>query len=332
VNWLDADTDIQQMNGLPDTSPICGWLVPDNLDAGLAVYAADGSPLGGLRALPDPGDLRLAQWRELPGAAFTPPGAISNRHLRAVVGRLRESGPDALGTMLTALDETLAMIEPEDYAQHRGRAVLMGRPVAVARAEVTLELMGWPAVHQDWNVFRQDMRRATRETNSFELVRFPVRAGEHGQLNDGVVGFWLEDTAGGLGPQFHDVRSAELPLVQALDLPPQYLTMLIDPRGVAHFTSGVQPTVSLGIPAEMYRGALECMAVGFFTAPLLTDGDHIAVPLPSEPGYAWSWQERRRAGWVSVPGPPPPDQRIPEQAVMREGWLTLRQKEPDDQT
>ena len=324
VNWLDAEDDIQQMNGLPDSSPICGWLVPGNLDDSLTVFAADGTAIGVLYALPDPAQPRLAQWREVPGTALTPVGGIANPHLRAVVQELRNGGPDALGTMLGGFDETLQLIEPEEYAQHRGRAVLMGWPLAVARAEVTLELMGWPAVHQDWNVFRQDLRRQTRETNGFSLVRFPVRIGEHHQLGDGVVGFWLEDQAQGMIPGFHDVRADENPLVQAIDMPSQYLTTIIDPRGTVHATIGILPTRTLQIPVTMYQSALEGMAVTFLTAPLLTDGDRVAVPLPNEPGFAWSWQEQSPAGWIERTGLPQPDARIPEQPTLREGWLTLR--------
>ncbi|MGI8331308.1 hypothetical protein ACRYCC_15185 [Actinomadura scrupuli] len=322
--WLDAEHDVQQMNGLPDTSPICGWLVPNNLDDSLAVYAADGSAVGALYALADLDGPGTAQWREPPGAPATPVEAIANRHLRAVVQRLRDDGPTALGTLLGDLDDALQAIEPEDYAQHRGRAVLMGRPIAVVRAELTLELMGWPAVHQDWNVFRQDMRRASRETNRFPLVRFPIRIGEHEQLNDAVLGFWVEDSAQRLGPTFHSVQGARDPIMQAIDLPPQFLTMLVDPRGEVHATSGVLPCRSLRIPAELFRDALRGMAVGFFTAPVLTDADHVALPLPNEPGFTWSWQEATRTGWLEQAEPPQPDARIPVRPTLREGWSTLR--------
>lgn len=324
VNWLDAEDDIQQMNGLPDSSPICGWLVPGHLDDSLTVYRADGTAIGALYALPDPVQKQLAQWREVPGAVLVPVDGIANPHLRAVVQDLRERGPAALGTLLGGLDETLQLIEPEDYAQYRGRAVLMGRPLAVARAEVTLELMGWPAIHQDWNVFRQDLRRQSRETNGFSLVRFPVRIGEQHQLGDGVLGFWLEDLGQRLTGGFHDVRGSENPLVQAIDMPSQYVTVLMDPRGTMHATAGVLPTRTLQIPAAMYRPALEGMAVSFLTAPLLTDGDRVAVPLPAEPGYAWSWQERDRSQWIERTDLPQPDARIPGQPTLREGWLTLR--------
>lgn len=200
----------------------------------------------------------------------------------------------------------------------------MGRPLAVVRARVSLELMGRPATHQDWNVFRQDMGRTHRETNGFPSVRFPVRIGEHQVLDDGVVGFWLEDSAQRLGPLWHDVRSAEDPLVQALDAPPQYLTLLTDPRGKLHATAGILPTRSLRIPPGMFRAALEGMAVSFRAAPVLTDADRVAVPLPDEPVYACVWQEQRETGQAEQADPPRPDTRFPARATLREGRLTLR--------
>ena len=66
------------------------------------------------------------------------------------------------------------------------------------------------------------------------------------------------------------------------------------------------------------------MEVLYGAAPLLTDGDRVAVPLPNEPGFAWSWQEQSPAGWIERTGLPQPDARIPEQPTLREGWLTLR--------
>ena len=94
-------------------------------------------------------------------------------------------------------------------------------------------------------------------------MRFPVRIGEQNRLNDGVVGFWLEDAAQHLAADFHSVRHNDNPLVQAIDMPAQYLTMLVDPRGDVHATSGILPTRTLQVPPEMFRAALEGMSVSF---------------------------------------------------------------------
>ena len=38
--------------------------------------------------------------------------------------------------------------------------------------------------------------------------------------------------------------------------------------------------------------------------PVLTGPGEVALPLPSEPGYSWSWIERSGDGWIEVPHHP----------------------------
>ena len=85
----------------------------------------------------------------------------------------------------------------------------MGRPIAVVRAVVNLELRGQPAINQDWNVFRTDIERDLKreltqagrdggtdppnaKLTPLKGVRFPIRLGDDYQLNDGLVGYWKE--------------------------------------------------------------------------------------------------------------------------------------------
>ncbi|WP_369226773.1 hypothetical protein AB5J52_39805 [Streptomyces sp. R39] len=312
LRWLDADGDLAEMNDIPATSPVCGWLLGNRLDGSVAVHAADGGALGSVYALPDDPD-RTALWQPAPGRAPVPVDAIGNPHLRAVVARLRDSGPDGVAAFLGTLDQALAAIEPEDYALNRNRALLVSRPVAVVRATVSLELAGRPALHQDWNVFRQDLRRGGRESNGFTRVRFPLRLGDHGRLGDGLVGYWPEEPDGRLGPVLHSVtdgdETEDAALFQAIDAPARALTMLVDPRGAVHACCGILPAKSLRIPDAHYRDALAAMETAFLTAPVLGDGTAAApgLPLPDEPGFVWCWLERDTpsgTGWLRTGSEP----------------------------
>jgi hypothetical protein len=222
-----------------DSSPVHGWVVADNLDDSLRFHSARGDWLGALYAAPEPGTGAdgPALWLPSPGGTGTSLEGIGDTHLRAVATWLRDRGADRVGEFLTTLDDALAAIEPETHTRHRGRAVLTGRPLAVLRADVGLRAMGPPAVHQDWNVFRQDMTRSGRETNAFGRVCFPLRVGEHGRLGDGMAGYWLVDSAGDLGDTFHDMTTltapgAESPVLTAIDLPPRRLTDVAAARAV----------------------------------------------------------------------------------------------------
>lgn len=83
---------------------------------------------------------------------------------------------------------------------------------------------------------------------------------------------------------------------------PIQVSMLMDPRGKIHATCGLLPVKSIQIPPDQYKTALQNMEVAFLSAPLLTLPGRIHVSLPREPGFGWSWvQKKARAGKSSTP-------------------------------
>jgi len=206
--WVAADE--IEMNDHPATTPVCGWLLPNNLDNSLMVYEAQGQALGSIT--------QDCQWFPAPGRAITV-GEIANAnvHLHQLVTHIIDQDADFLGKFLTGVENVLDDINPENAAQHEAIALLIGRPIAVVRAKLDLELQGLPAFDQGWNTFRQEVEcefngktgeinaclrvskdpqtgveTILRETGKFTEVEFPIRVGEHQQLNDGLVGFWQE--------------------------------------------------------------------------------------------------------------------------------------------
>ena len=332
LRWLAADGDgEQEMNDHPASSPICGWLLPNNLDGSLMVYDSGGTPLGFLD--------EDAHWQPMPGAAAPPVGEIVNPYLRRMVAYLKTRGSDFLGHFLLALEDALEHIDPEGFAQHPELALLMGRPIALARVAIGLELKGRPAVHQGWNHFRMDLRRPVRDTDDFTRVDLPIRLGEFSRFNDGLVGYWIEaregieqspfyspqaERGGGTGIVTH--ADDPSPLDLTIEDPPLGLSVLLDPRGTIHATSGILPTKSIGIPPDQYAAALKKIEVVFLTAPVVTGVGSMDIPLPDEPGYAWSW-----ATDPKVPlRPIDPTSIFAREQEIREGWLRLSPvSEPD---
>ena len=410
--WFSADrgdaanADEMEMNAHPATTPVCGWLIPNNLDDSLMVYDNAGRPLGSIN--------QQCQWAPAPGALPIAVAEIGNLHLKTLVTYLIDQGQDHFDDFLTAVEGALENIDPESIAQHEALALLMGRPIAVVRAALDLELRGRPAINQDWNVFRLDIeadlqseagpgaRPALRETDEFTKVRFPIRLGDERQLNDGLVGYWKEvlsadgktyayennrfyahacDTArvlktdlsavlisaeqktalsgllqnsegvvkrhsllarfadgdalwqllcdkGVIAELERDPRiryAADEPeLFQAIDSPRQKLTMLVDPRGAMHATSGVLPTKAIRIPPDQYAEALRSLEITFLSTPVVTAQGKINLPLPTEPGYAWSWLSNSGGEWISSEIEPVNLQAAwSGQQEIREGWLRL---------
>jgi len=315
LRWLSARDAAQETNTHPDSNPICGWLLPNYLDNSLAFYDGNGQPLGSLT--PN----AAAPWQSAPGSpAPVTIDHIDNLHLRRVaqslynqqLDSLLRGGPSFLMQFIDTLESGLEKIAPENFAQHPDLALLMGRPVAVVRVALDLQLLGQPAQHQGWSVFIKALQGAAPETDDFDLVEFPVRLGEHQQLNDGLLGYWPETAEGQLGPTFFSPVAT--PLAAAAALPAgikvyeeggeplnvsvrvqgeaQNYTLLLDPRGKLHATSGILPTKVIDIPAAQYGPALRNIAVTFLVTPLLSDQGKTKISLPGEPGFNWSWLEQ----------------------------------------
>jgi hypothetical protein len=338
--WLSAARDDQEMNDHPATTPVCGWLLPNNLDNSLMVYDNDGNALGSVNA--------LAGWQSAPGAAAVTPDSFKDEHLKKMVKYLLAQGRDFLDDFITTVDSALENIEPENFAQHQDIALLVGRPIALVRATLDLQLQGAPALNQSWESFRLDLDRNYRQTDHFTRVQFPVRVGEYRQSNDGVVGYWKESGDAYEGGVFYapqsnavgsekikthaDVKTESDPPVAVFlrpDAPPQTIALLLDPRGYAHATSGVLPTKAINIPPDQYAAALHAIQVTFISTPLLTDVGKINLPLPTESGYRWAWIQKDGAQWseVAALGAPSTRAEFTGRQELREGWLKLVEAE-----
>ncbi len=350
--WLAADQSLVEMNDNRSHTPICGWFLPNNLDSSLMVYDRGGRFLGSIRRR----ESQIA-WQAAPGS-HVDVAEIENKHLRALVNHILTKkavdGPGGAKTptnfledFVSTIDSALETIDPEGFAQHQGLALLVGRPLAIVRASVNLELQGQPAVNQSWTAFRKDLNRHSRETEKFTEVKFPIRIGEYQQLNDGLVGYWLErgedryqddrfyapqtpDSTRNQSIDHPDIRihkdDEPVNLWQSLDDVPQVLTLLLDPRGAIHATSGILPTKAIDIPPDQYSPALQNIEVTFLTAPLLTDAGSRAMPLPVEEGFSWSWLEHRhrvdKQRFVEVLGQEEADKVWQHLLKAETGWLT----------
>lgn len=337
LRWLSTENRMAETSAAPASTPICGWLIVDKLDRSLLVYDVHGRALGVVASGSKTG-LWQAGWQMAPGnESATQVWNIEDPHLRQVAEWLVDrSKAHALEDVLDNIEAALDGIDPEAGAHHEDLAVLMARPLAVVRAQLSVSLAGPPAIHQGVPALFTDMGTNTRRTDKFEKVKIPIRLGAHERANDGLVAYWLE-TRGHLGAEAHWPQVTEVaPILVAPSAhqEPQTLTMLVDPLAAVHATSGVLPTKSITIPASMYAAELKRIQVSFRSlGPILTRIGRLDLPLPSEPGYAWSWIERDDRGWTAVAddlGGSEDDGAFSGAIVAREGWLQLTTVEPGD--
>ena len=310
-----------------DANPICGWLLPNHLDHSLTVFDNSGKSLGALLR-GDEGANPLI-WQPTIGseAAVATPEQIPNPHQRAMILALRDhaTGEAAFTDLMTAIDSTLWTIEPLGKRSDN-LSTLIGRPIALVRARLELELGEDPATRQLW-----EDGGNPGNTRGFEAAEFTIDLGDVELRDDGTLGFF--SPAGGLGTTIDysvfqavhgaldvtrdgyvidsdsvlndEARRVKLKLKTSTQSMPTHVTLLMDPRGSVHARTGILPGKALRLPRRHVAAALETMNVTFRVGPILHErGDASAglrMPLPVNVAGSWSWIEQ--TGVALIPAP-----------------------------
>ena len=349
LRLLDAADDTKEVYYAPGADPVCGWLLPNHLDRSVAAYDAAGSPLGELLVLADVTGTPTVRWLAAPDVAnpVTDPSRIPNPHMAALFGAFTSAagGIPAAGRVAAfrafyqSIDETLWMVDPPGGQGDADLAVLIGRPLALVRGQLQYELLGRPATNQSWRDTLQDQRAGLGD------VPFPIRLGSTELLDDGLIGYFTGSrytTFNAVHPSSAATSPYVAPVAPGnyLSLPfnyPDYatqeLTLLLDPRGTVHATTGILPTARLQLPAQFYTRALEQMIVTFRAGPVLTDPASIRLPFPAEQNGDWAWIRHTGTGaadWVTSPilaadTQPRLADRPPH---LMEGWLKFTPRKP----
>jgi len=340
-------------------APVCGWLVPDHMDEALELFDAQGQALGQLQPADDG---RTLEWQGVPGQQAplgAPPQLAQPQMAGFTLGLLAwaRRDPDlvasetALSALLRMIDATLWSTDPVGRAGNAHLSLLVGHPLALVRAELRLEVQSDPQA----NSLQGPLYTPAR--TELERTPLPVRLGEVLALDDGLMGYFINDDYSrfypiheALAPQAQPVGPGEGYLNSAATTPDTttrpvehpyidrspvvwvrpgqrvLLTLVLDPRGAVHATSGLLPRKKIELMREHVSQALEAMAFTFRIGPVLVDPDTLRMPLPAEISGGWSWVRRVNVTtWQEDPVvKASQDALLPDApSMLNEGWLKL---------
>ncbi len=340
LNFHFLEGEHERMTENPNTSPVCGWFISNYLEGTIMVFSSEGKALGTI-------EKETVKWKNLPwekqGSSFE--DKIENPYLADVVRKIIQNDTNSGGgftdAFLSAMEDALNQIAPADVNSQNAKILLVGRPIAICRVKIGLQIKGYPALDQSWQVTMKDAKKAEnlpdkdllsikdRYSSNWNGVKIPLRLGEHHQLNDGLVGYWknkdgqpngsffapqTQNDAHELITSFSEGYASSLkdnlrnPFIHPIqaDGEEHSFTVLLDPKGVLHATTGVLPTEMISIPTHFYQSALERMHLWFKTGPLLQYNEKLkrdteeAVPvdvlqldLPQIPKYNWKWFDKK---------------------------------------
>jgi hypothetical protein len=327
---------------------ICGWLLPNHLDAGLAIYDDQGLLLGELLPLAEPNNWRPRPGPPGPNPPPPTPADIANRTLRGVVMSIAAQTPAAFRDVLRTIDQTLWMVDPLGGRKDQFLSVLIGRPLAVVEAQLSLQAHGNPAVDRTWDKMVTPDKppfKPLADTGVLTKIPFPVRLGSLQLRDDGLIGYYLPSKD---YSQLYTVHLPDkigagagylIPIVKTeggrqiyqgdLYLRPQVDTvtvaMILDPRGTVHGYTGLLPVTTTALPGSLVEDFIRGLKVTFRTGPVIADPGTLRLPQPAEEQGVWNFLQLVQSGWVVDPIVDADDRaRLPDdQLQLREGWLEL---------
>jgi hypothetical protein len=396
LRWVEAGTPlgaegvearVDQVELPLTVNPVAGFLLPDHLDESLEVFSIDGGPVGELLHEATSGGVvwEIAAGRVGPADAgphhdLAPAQAALANFAAGLIAAdaaaragqpLAQAEPteSALTALLRAIDTTLWTVDTFSALGAEHVAGLVGRPVAVVRAQLRLELMpptdvdlSDPARAADWAQAEDEAKRHA----------FEVRIGELTRSDDGVLGFFVNDDyarfrlvdkviaatsadAGRsrgklelLGANTGKPKKSDIdhPYIAGRDEDDTLslhigqtvtLTILMHPGGKCCLTSGILPRKALGLARDWVGPGLAKIAPSLRTGPVLveTDLDPVGqVRLPKVSVFGknqnFLWRDTPATWRTDAILAATQTALLPDTpAELREGWIRVAPDGPD---
>jgi hypothetical protein len=377
---------VDQIDTTLQVNPVVGFAMPDHLDESLEVFGIDGSPIGELLHEPVSGGVmwEIAAGREGPADAGPLYGLTASQQplglfaagLVAADAARRKGAPltpdtdeeSALSSLLRAIDTTLWTIDTFASLGSEHVAGLVGRPIAVVRAQLRLELR--PPTDIDLSNPDRAAEWAKAESEAARYA-FPVRIGELTRSDDGVLGFFVDDdyskfrlvdkVIAGAAPDSGRSRgqlalyAENSGIPEPVPFPEGYivgtdeadtlmlhigqtvtLTIFMHPAGKATLTSGILPRKALALARDWVGPGLHAIAPSLRTGPVLVETDldttgQVRLPKVSVFGknQNFLWRDTPATWRTDAILAATQTALLPETpAEFREGWIRVAPEEP----
>jgi hypothetical protein len=306
------EASVDQVDPSRAVNPVAGFLLPDHIDEALEAFDVAGAPLGQLMNEPIGGGVA---WEIAPGRDGPPDAgpllglAGGTRHLGflaagmvAADAKARDGRPataeSALSALLRAIDTTLWSVDAFRALGSEHIAGLVGRPIAVVRARLRLDLvpdLGLDAAAAAAALADRAVTMRIGEITRADdgLLAYVVDDDyEHVRVVDKVVANLALDTGRqrgqfgryGTTPQVPPTRPIDHPYIVAEDeltlRPGQtiVLTLLMHAGGRVHLTSGVLPRKALELARDWVAPGLSVIAPSARIGPVLVDPANVRLP------------------------------------------------------
>lgn len=327
-NWLNSDDKIiHQDAGLLD-NPIIGWLIPNYLDKQIMVYDGLGNEVMILQIT---SDVTATQGLGIQKKPF--PGSNNfqnqgkNTHLKSLLENIKAGlHIDGILELAKLVNENLLERNP---LENNTSALFYGQPIAVARCQIGIELLGNSYCNQQW--------KETGKKNSgvIETLKTPLYIGDFKTKNDGLIGYYADENYSKLQvtnniakfEKFSPYFKKQEPLLVLPNDTAKKITVLLNAGLGLHLTTPILPTKLVELYSYTTKKTLESINNSFMIAPFLADKVAPGVPTPMSMNTRWKWIHKSDVNtWESsnntLEGKNKQEFTFKKQQVY-EGWIRL---------
>ena len=331
------EASVDQLDPDAAVNPVAGFLLPDHIDESLETFTVGGDAIGevGHDSLSGAVGWEPAPGRAVPHDAGPLVGVGDQERLVAQIAaglvradaaaRTSATPPEtsALTAFLRAVDSTLWLVDSFASLGSNTLAGLVGRPIAVVRTSLQLEVPDDLA-----EVTVRGGEPATRKAAFDALVDEAVEAhlGTLTRADDTLLGYFLDDDyehlhlvdkvvaeearrsgrqlgqLGVLGSADQTEAPGRLPVEHPYLVTDRVLrlragqtamlTLLMLPGGRVHLTSGILPRKDLQLAETWFTPGLKRLMPSVRVGPLLVDPEEVRLPLVSALGDRQTFTRR----------------------------------------
>lgn len=333
TEWISSGL---RSEGHPAESPIFGWVLVSSLDESLFVFDVAGAPIAQLMCAVGGSSVRCLA----PPGGSAVPWSRPPPDTESEIGRFVEAfcSLERFDALMALLRKTLVTSLPGRATQDVVPAMLSGRPLALVRVGISLELYGPAAVDQSWAAFAWALKwKNLGKVNSFGIdkVRIPIAVGVESNGEDSLVAWWVGRSERRYEKLLVPGRpDASVQAFVTAETPPRPLevTLLMEPHGFSTVECGILPVKRLSLTPVWYGDALARLSVSFFAGPLLSGSrspNKMLVPHPTENGGPWEWIEATSDGWrVDAIGSPEAVGEDYSPQWIADGWIRVVRPDP----
>lgn len=274
-DWLNAASEILFQDTGKLDHPIIGWLVPNYLEDRLMVYGQDGNEVQilPLNKVGDyiPESTRKTKIRD--EDLINERKQHTNETLRTIIGNVSTKLTEILQISKKIKDK---LYEANIKIDNNAVSLLYGQPIAIAKARVTLELLGKPYDNPIWNEDAVD--------NAIEAVKLMI--GDNKQNNDGIIGYYLDN-------DYENLYLRDNKVFPQLNTDGLEITLLMN-SGTGFYlnTDNVLPTKYINLYPQATKELTENINISFMIAPFIANRKAPNVPTPETMNINWKWMHK----------------------------------------